>query len=120
MSKDARRNTTKAHPDHVLIQLAQRMSALRLQEIEMGSHAARCDDALVAADARVDEIADEMDNVYEQMLALTPATPEGHRALALAIAQRCAVTNQISMPESEFERGVAVLLSALGADQRAA
>ena len=64
----------------------------------------------------MDAISDEMDTIYQQILRLTPVTPEGQRALALAIAQKCAVTNEVCTPESEFERGVSALLAALGVD----
>jgi hypothetical protein len=50
------------------------------------------------------------------MLQANPKTMEGCRALAQAIAAKCANTNEISAPETDFERGVSVLLSALGVD----
>lgn len=111
---------TLPHSDQKLLVLGRRLSNLRAEQIKASCHALECEDALTAANARVDAISDEMDEVYQQILHLTPVTPEGQRALALAIVQKSANTNAVDSPESEFEIGVAALLSSLGADQRAA
>jgi hypothetical protein len=50
------------------------------------------------------------------VLQAKPKTMAGYRTLAQAIAARCALTNEISAPESDYERGVAALLGALGVD----
>ena len=116
MTKAAAKITTKANADHNLIALGRRILKLRKEQIETGSNAAHCDDAVVAARARIDDVDDRFDQTYEEVLQVTPKTMEGCRALAQAIAAKCARTNEISAPESDYERGVAALLRALGVD----
>ena len=105
--------------DAALIALGRKMTALRAQAIEATNYAIdREDDD--PAHAHVQAIWAEMDRVFDRTLRLTPKTPEGYRTLAQAIAHRCAATPEICEPQSEYERGVGALLTALGADVRAA
>jgi hypothetical protein len=48
------------------------------------------------------------------MLQAKPKTMAGYRTLAQAIAAKCARTNEISAPESDYERDVAAPLRAFG------
>jgi hypothetical protein len=116
MTKAAAKITTKADSDHTLVALGRQILKLRKEQIDAGSNAAHCDDALVTARARIDAVDDQFDELYEVVLQAKPKTMEGCRALAQAIAARCALTNEISAPESDYERGVAALLRALGVD----
>lgn len=104
--------------DAALIALGRKMAALSAQASDAISLAIDRYDP--AADARVDAIWGDMADVYERMLSSPPTTPEGQRALATAILHQCAATPEINEPQSDFERGVTVLLSALGANLQAA
>jgi hypothetical protein len=66
------------------------------------------------AAAALDAVDDQFDQLYEQMLQAKPKTMAGYRTLAQAIAAKCARTNEISAPESDYERDVAAPLRAFG------
>ncbi|MGC1533146.1 MAG: hypothetical protein WA832_21085 [Bradyrhizobium sp.] len=120
MSKAAAKITTKANADHNLIALGRQILKLRNEQVDAGCNAAHCDDALIAARARVDDVDDRFDQAYEELLQATPKTLNGCRTLAQAIAAKCAITNELTAPETDYERGVAALLLALGVDPRTA
>jgi hypothetical protein len=114
MPKPGSKITSKANADHNLIAFGRQILKLRNEQIDMGCNAAHCDDALVAARARVEAVDDQFDLLYEEVLQAKPKTMAGYRTLAQAIAAKCARTNEISAPETDFERGASALLRALG------
>lgn len=116
MPKAGSKTTTKAGIDHNSITLSRRMLKLREQEIDATSHLCECEDATLAAKARVDAVWEEMDHLFEQLLTLTPVTSEGRQILAAAIGAKCANHPELNQPETEFERGAGALFRALGVD----
>jgi hypothetical protein len=112
MAKAAR--TLPRNNDTRLIELGRKMAELRAKET------AAIGDAIDRADgdpahARVRAVWGAMSRTYGKMLAMTPTTLEGHRALARAILDRCSVVPKFETPEGDFERGAIALLVALTA-----